>query len=44
MVAQLDGAWPSVCKVPSLIPGDITSLFQLLSFLYGFDLALIPLK
>ena len=37
-VAQLVSAWPSVRGVPSSIPGDITSLFQLLSFLCSFDL------
>ena len=30
-------ARPSVREVPSSIPGDNTSLFQLLSFLYSFD-------
>ena len=30
-------ARPSVREVPSSIPGDITSLFQLLSFLCSFD-------
>ena len=36
-VAQLVSARPSVHEVPSSIPGDITSLFQLLSFLCSFD-------
>ena len=36
-VAQLVSARPSVREVPSSIPGDITSLFQLLSFLCSFD-------
>ena len=30
-------ARPSEREVPSSIPGDITSLFQLLSFLCSFD-------
>ena len=34
---QLVSAWPSVHEVPSSIPGDIASLFQLLSFLCSFD-------
>ena len=34
---QLDSAWPSVHEVPSSIPGDIASLFLLLSFLCSFD-------
>ena len=34
---QLVSAWPSVHEVPSSIPGDNASLFQLLSFLCSFD-------
>ena len=36
-VAQLVSARPSMREVPSSIPGDITSLSQLLSFLCSFD-------
>ena len=36
-VAKLVSAWPSVRGVPSSIPGDITSSFQLLSFLCSFN-------
>jgi len=36
-VAQLLSAQPSVLEVPNSIPGDITPLFQLLSFLCSFD-------
>ena len=36
-VAKLVSARPSVREVPSSIPGDIASLFQLLSFLCSFD-------
>ena len=35
--AQLVSAQPSVREVPSSIPGDITSLFQLLSCLCSFN-------
>ena len=35
--AQLVSARPSVREVPSVIPGDITSAFHLLSFLCSFD-------
>ena len=34
---QLVSAWSSVHEVPTSIPGDMTSLFQLLSFLCSFD-------
>ena len=36
-MAQLGSARPSEREVPSSIPDDITSLFQLLSFLSSFD-------
>ena len=36
-VAQLVSARPSMRVVPSSIPGDITSLCQLLSFLCSFN-------
>ena len=36
-VVHLVSARPSVHEVLNLIPGDITSLFQLLSFLCSFD-------
>ena len=43
-MTQLASTWPSVCKVPSLIPGDITSKFLLFSFLSSFDSLKTPLK
>ena len=36
-MAQLGSARSSEREVPSSIPDDITSLFQLLSFLCSFD-------
>ena len=34
---ELVSVWPSVREAPSLIPGEIISLFQLLFFLCSFD-------